>query len=151
MISRFFNYASMHPVRTALFGVGIALATPFILPYLAHTLVAPAMSLAKIFSLTAMGTGAFYGATHAARKIGPTFNSLSANSGKVFLSGLGVGIGAPMIAPLLAGTGLAAPMLALAGIFAPAALVVGAAFMGVKLLQHGANMFKPAAPRPQYA
>lgn len=143
MISGFFNYASMHPVKTALYGVGLALATPFLLPWLAPALVAPAASLANIFALAAIGTGAAYAGINTIRNIGPLFHSASANSGKIMLGGFGLGVAAPYAAPLL-GPSLAGPALAFAGVAAPAALLLGAALTGVKLVT---RLTRPSVPR----
>ena len=142
MISNFFNYASMHPVKTAMIGVGIALVTPFVLPYLMPSLIAPVVSLSKLFSILAVGTGAVYAGDHLLKGAGPSANSATANGGKIALSGLTVGVAAPFVAPLLGSVG--APALALASVFAPAALVIGGALLAVHLAK---PLFRPRAPQ----
>lgn len=152
MLSNFFNHASMHPVKTALYGGALILATPFIMPYLAPvllpSLMGPVASLAHIFGITAMVAGGANMAVHASNNIGPMFNSASHNGGKIALSGIGVGVAAPYVAPLLGSLG--APALALAGIFAPAAIAIGAVLLATRL---ASPLFKapPAAPRLQHA
>ncbi|MDB5491778.1 MAG: hypothetical protein JWO78_1627 [Micavibrio sp.] len=144
MISRAFNYASMHPVKTAAIGLGVKLATPFILPYLAPVLVAPAIALAGIFAPVAMCLGLGYLAVHAVRGIGPTFNAASSNSGKILAAGIGAKLAAPFAAPLLGST-LGVPLaVALGGIFAPVAIVGGGLLLGGALVNHGVNSLRRA-------
>jgi len=142
MISNFFNYASMNPVKTVLIGVGVALATPYVLPWLMPSLVSPVASLAQLFSILAMGTGAVYAGDHLLKGAGPAANSATANGGKIALSGLGVGVAAPYVAPLLGSLG--APAFALASVFAPAALVIGGALLAVHLAK---PLFRTRAPQ----